>query len=125
MLKFNGAEKAYSNFADCTIFVEVGRKYQFGFVEAQRGCNNDRSLQKSVSTKLQSFCGSLCGVLETSHWLSHLHRIKFPIGLCFFSLHSSPLLAFKLNRQMYSVYIIFPMSFSEIVCPVSYITALC
>lgn len=23
MLKFNGAEKAYSNFADCTIFLEV------------------------------------------------------------------------------------------------------
>lgn len=24
MLKFNGVEKAYSNFADCTIFAEVG-----------------------------------------------------------------------------------------------------
>lgn len=35
MLKFNCVEKAYSNFADCTIFAEVGRKYQLGLWKAK------------------------------------------------------------------------------------------
>lgn len=37
----------------------------------------------------------------------------------------SPLLAFQLNRQIYSAYIIFPGLFSGIFCPMSYITAFC
>lgn len=53
MLKFNGVEKAYSNFADCTIFVEVGRKYQLGLWKAQYSCKNNGSLQKEVSNKLR------------------------------------------------------------------------
>lgn len=52
MLKFNGAEKAYSNFADCTMFLEVGRKYQCGLWKVKCGCKNNRGLQKSVPTKL-------------------------------------------------------------------------
>lgn len=47
MLKFNGVEKAYSNFADCTIFVEVG------LWKAQCSCKNNGSLQKEVSNKLR------------------------------------------------------------------------
>lgn len=53
MLKFNGVEKAYSNFADCTIFAEVGRKYQLGLWKAQCSCKNNGSLQKEASNKLQ------------------------------------------------------------------------
>lgn len=52
MLKFNGAEKAYSNFADCTIFLEVGIKYQFALWKAKCGCKNNRGLQKSVPIQL-------------------------------------------------------------------------
>ena len=51
-VKFNGAEKAYSNFADCTIFLEVGIKYQFALWKAKCGCKNNRGLQKSVPTQL-------------------------------------------------------------------------
>lgn len=35
MLKFNGAENAYSNFADHPVFVEVGRKSSVWVVEGQ------------------------------------------------------------------------------------------
>lgn len=79
MLKFNGVEKAYSNFADCTIFLEVGRKYQFGLWKAKCGCKNNRGLQKSAPQSCRPEGGLLCEVLKTSHWLLPLHKIKFPL----------------------------------------------
>lgn len=69
-------------------------------------------------------CGLLCGVLKASYQLSPAQN-QAPTGLYFFSLCSSPSLAFKMNRQIYSVYILFPMVLSEIVLPISYIIALC
>lgn len=53
MLKFNGVEKAYSNFLDCTIFAKVGRKQQLGLWKAQCSYKNNSILQKQVSTNVR------------------------------------------------------------------------